>query len=83
MRRISAAGSTGVKESDTGVAPPSLWDLVADKQAMQEEQPLQVARCTKIINPGQDDAKYMISLKPVCGAVGTRGPGRRGGRAPA
>ena len=37
---------TGVKESDTGLAPPAQWDLVADKQAMQEEQPLQV--CTII-----------------------------------
>jgi hypothetical protein len=32
----------GIKESDTGLAPPSRWDLVADKQATQEEQPLQV-----------------------------------------
>jgi len=24
---------------------------------------LQVARCTKIINAGQDDAKYMINVK--------------------
>ena len=31
----------GIKESDTGLAPPSRWDLVSDKQAMQEEQPLQ------------------------------------------
>ena len=28
-------------------------DLVADKQMVKEEQPLQVARCTKIINAGQ------------------------------
>jgi hypothetical protein len=33
----------GVKESDTGLAPPSRWDLVSDKQAMGEEQPLQVS----------------------------------------
>lgn len=32
----------GVKESDTGLAPPALWDIAADKQAMQSEQPLQV-----------------------------------------
>ena len=32
----------GIKESDTGLALPSQWDLVADKQMMQEEQPLQV-----------------------------------------
>ena len=33
---------SGIKESDTGLAAPSRWDLVSDKQAMQEEQPLQV-----------------------------------------
>jgi len=55
----------GIKESDTGLAPPSNWDLVADKQAMSEEQPLQVARCTKIIDAGTEDAKYMINLKQI------------------
>ncbi|KAM3224406.1 hypothetical protein ACQJBY_055987 [Aegilops geniculata] len=55
----------GIKESDTGLAPPSQWDLVSDKQMMQEEQPLQVARCTKIINPNTDDAKYMINVKQI------------------
>lgn len=53
----------GVKESETGLAPPSQWDLIADKQMMQEEPPLQVARCTKIINAGQEDAKYMINVR--------------------
>jgi 26S proteasome regulatory subunit T1 len=24
----------GIKESDTGLAPPALWDLAADKQAL-------------------------------------------------
>lgn len=55
----------GVKESDTGLAPPSRWDLVSDKQMMQEEQPLQVARCTKIINPNTDEAKYVINVKQI------------------
>ena len=55
----------GIKESDTGLAQPSHWDLVSDKQAMQEEQPLQVARCTKIINPNTDDAKYVINVKQI------------------
>ena len=32
----------GIKESDTGLSNPSQWDLTNDKQAMQEEQPLQV-----------------------------------------
>jgi 26S proteasome regulatory subunit T1 len=55
----------GVKESDTGLALPSLWDLAGDKQMMQEQQPLLVARCTKIINPGSDDVKYIISLRQI------------------
>jgi 26S proteasome regulatory subunit T1 len=55
----------GIKESDTGLALPSLWDLAGDKQMMQEQQPLLVARCTKIINPGSDEAKYIISLRQI------------------
>ena len=31
-----------MKESDTGLAAPALWDLPADKQALQSEEPLQV-----------------------------------------
>jgi len=37
------------------LAPPALWDLAADKQSMQSEPPLQVARCTKIINADSED----------------------------
>ncbi|CAG8535573.1 1697_t:CDS:10, partial [Acaulospora colombiana] len=56
----------GVKESDTGLAPPNLWDIPADRQRMQEEQPLQVARCTKIIQAGEnDDSKYIINVKQI------------------
>ena len=33
-----------LKESDTGLAPPALWDLAADKQSLQSEQPLQVGK---------------------------------------
>jgi 26S proteasome regulatory subunit T1 len=58
----------GVKESDTGLGPPSMWDLPRDKSMMQEEQPLQVARCTKIINPGAEkaeDTKYVINVKQI------------------
>ncbi|CAD5207908.1 unnamed protein product [Bursaphelenchus xylophilus] len=53
----------GVKESDTGLAPPALWDIAADKQAMQQEQPLQVARCTKIITGEGHDPRYLINVK--------------------
>ena len=55
----------GVKESETGLSPPSQWDLVQDKQMMQEEEPLHVARCTKIINGGQEDAMYMITVPQI------------------
>ncbi|SMN20627.1 similar to Saccharomyces cerevisiae YKL145W RPT1 One of six ATPases of the 19S regulatory particle of the 26S proteasome involved in the degradation of ubiquitinated substrates [Maudiozyma saulgeensis] len=39
----------GVKESDTGLAPSHMWDIMGDRQRLSEEHPLQVARCTKII----------------------------------
>lgn len=55
----------GIKESDTGLAPPSQWDLASDRRMMQEEQPLQVARCTKIINPGTEDAKYVVNVRQI------------------
>ena len=65
MHPIRAAYPPGIKESDTGLSPPSQWDLISDKQMMQEEQPLQVARCTKIINAGADDAKYVVNLRQI------------------
>ncbi len=52
-----------MQESDTGLGPPALWDLAADKQTLQSEQPLQVARCTKIINADSEDPKYIINVK--------------------
>ena len=56
----------GIKESDTGLSQPSQWDLVSDKQMMQEEQPLQVARCTKIIAPDKpSDTKYVINIRQI------------------
>ena len=54
---------SGIKESDTGLASPALWDLAADKQVLQTEPPLQVARCTKIINTNVDEPRYIINVK--------------------
>ncbi|KAL6200576.1 hypothetical protein ACLB2K_030357 [Fragaria x ananassa] len=51
----------GIKESDTGLATPTHWDLNSDQQLMAEK-PLKVARCTKIINPNSEDAKYIINI---------------------
>ena len=57
----------GVKESDMGLAPPNLWDLSSDRQRMNEEHPLQVARCTKIIQNPDDPGKgkYVINVKQI------------------
>lgn len=57
----------GVKESDTGLALPNLWDIQGDKQRMGSEHPLQVARCTKIIAPakGEEMSKYVINVKQI------------------
>ena len=53
----------GIKESDTGLAAPALWDLAADKVCLASEHPLQVARCTKIINDDSEEQKYIINVK--------------------
>jgi hypothetical protein len=77
----------GIPESDTGLAPPSMWDLVGDKQMMSEEAPLQVARCTKIITdevivPTADgsgaDASAMSSNAPAANAAHADGGGTAG-----
>eukprot|EP00543_Licmophora_paradoxa_P014375 CAMPEP_0202471632 /NCGR_PEP_ID=MMETSP1360-20130828/85308_1 /ASSEMBLY_ACC=CAM_ASM_000848 /TAXON_ID=515479 /ORGANISM="Licmophora paradoxa, Strain CCMP2313" /LENGTH=436 /DNA_ID=CAMNT_0049097807 /DNA_START=115 /DNA_END=1426 /DNA_ORIENTATION=+ len=70
----------GIKESDTGLSQPSQWDLPGDKRMMSEEAPLQVARCTKIIQGEEGDSgssgnnqnssntagsKYVINVKQI------------------
>lgn len=57
--------SCGIKESDTGLAPPSQWDLVADEHTRREEAALHVARCTKIMDPGTPESKYIINVKQL------------------
>ncbi len=52
----------GVKESDTGLALPSHWNLAEDQQLMKEH-PLHVAECTKIIDKKSQKPKYFINLK--------------------
>jgi 26S proteasome regulatory subunit T1 len=54
----------GVKESDTGLALPSQWNLAEDAMLMKEE-PLHVAVCTKIIDKLTPSPKYMINLKQI------------------
>lgn len=50
---------------DTGQAPPTQWDVYADKQMQNAEQTQQVARCTKIISPDTTNAKYIIDIKQI------------------
>lgn len=64
----------GIKESDTGLSPPSMWDLVGDKQMMSEEAPLQVARCTKII-AGEAEGADAAAAGGAGAAAGAMGAG--------
>ncbi|CAD0095723.1 unnamed protein product [Aureobasidium vineae] len=66
-RQTSVNEKIGVKvSSHTGLAPPHLWDIAADRQRMSEEQPLQVARCTKIIaDENEEKSKYVINVKQI------------------
>jgi 26S proteasome regulatory subunit T1 len=42
---------------------PSQWNIEADKQMLKQDPSLQVGRCTKIMNPGTAEAKYMVTFK--------------------
>ncbi|KAJ7490034.1 P-loop containing nucleoside triphosphate hydrolase protein [Mycena galericulata] len=61
----------GVKESDTGLSSPNLWDLAADRA--REEPPLQVARCTKIIPVDAAAAEAAKALNPLGALQGQKG----------
>lgn len=62
-----------MKESDTGLASPNLWDLPADRQRMGEEHPLQVARCTKIIPMDPVKAERARGVNPLGAVQGQKG----------
>lgn len=62
-----------MKESDTGLASPNLWDLAADRQRMSEEHPLQVARCTKIIPVDPKAAEAAKAVNPMGAMQGQKG----------
>ncbi|KAL0213341.1 hypothetical protein RCL1_006967 [Eukaryota sp. TZLM3-RCL] len=66
---------TGIRETDTGLSPPSNWDLNHDRQLLQQEHPLSVARVTKELPPDDpekmeipalakpSEKKYIISIR--------------------
>lgn len=81
QRRIGE--KMGVKESDTGLAPPNLWDTAVDRVRMgQETSCLQVARCTKIIRapdsnalPEDDASRRANGRQPPSAGAGRTLPG--------
>ncbi|KAM0672520.1 regulatory subunit of ATP-dependent 26S proteasome [Ordospora colligata] len=54
----------GTKEVETGLAPPMCWDLLGDRNRIQSEPNLQVARVCKILD-GYHEARYMIGIKMI------------------
>lgn len=62
----------GVKESDTGLASPNLWDLPADG-VRQKGHGLQVARCTKIIPVDPVAAEKAKAVNPAGAVQGQKG----------
>ncbi|KAI5181360.1 26S proteasome regulatory subunit T1 [Nematocida sp. AWRm80] len=62
--RVSA--KLGLKEVETGLAPPMLWNLYNDTQRLKTEKTLQVARCCKIMEePVESNDRYMIDIKQI------------------
>lgn len=55
----------GLKEEETGLAPPMQWDLARDTQRSKTEKTLQVARCCKIIEDPAGNDSYMINIKQI------------------
>ncbi|CCC70714.1 hypothetical protein NCAS_0F02300 [Naumovozyma castellii] len=62
---------SGVRESDTGLAPSHLWDIMGDRQRLSEEHPLQVARCTKIIKSNGNEEEQEGEGESAASATST------------
>ena len=54
----------GFTDSQLGVAPPSEWNLPKDRLTLEKSAPLQVARCTKIIERPQKN-HYLITINQI------------------
>ena len=54
----------GIKESDTGLALPSQWNLSNDKMLLSQKT-LSVAMCTKIMDKETATPKYLINLRQI------------------
>lgn len=62
----------GTREVETGLAPPSCWDLLGDRNRAQTEQTLQVARVCKTLE-GYQEPRYMISIKQMAKFIVNKG----------
>ena len=62
----------GTREVETGLAPPSTWNLSLDTRRTQSEQSLQVARVCKVIE-GYQEPRYMINIKQMAKFVVGKG----------
>ncbi|KAI5170702.1 26S proteasome regulatory subunit T1 [Nematocida sp. LUAm3] len=59
-------GKLGLREVETGLAPPMMWNLYNDTQRSKTEKTLQVARCCKVMEePNDANDRYMISVKQI------------------
>lgn len=64
----------GLREAETGLAPPMLWNLYSDTQRSKTEKTLQVARCCKVMEGANEaDDRYMISVKQIAKFIVSRG----------
>lgn len=54
----------GTKEVETGLAPPSLWDLQSDRQVFTKDQTLQVAKVIKVL-PESPNPRFIISIRQM------------------
>lgn len=62
----------GMKEVETGLAPPSSWDLDGDKKRAESNSSLQVAKlCKTITHDGE--GSYLINLKQLAQFIVQRG----------
>ncbi|KAI5191820.1 26S proteasome regulatory subunit T1 [Nematocida sp. AWRm77] len=56
----------GLKEAETGLAPPMLWNLYSDNERAKVEKTLQVARCCKVMEESvEGNDRYMINVKQI------------------
>ncbi|KRH93426.1 26S proteasome regulatory complex, ATPase RPT1 [Pseudoloma neurophilia] len=62
----------GMKEVETGLAPPSTWDIDGDRQRLESDHTLQVAKVNKVITH-EGDGAYMINLRQLAKFIVSRG----------